>query len=345
MHESVRRAFQWEPTSAAIDPLPFERSYEWMEAVRYWLSGGRAPVWFIARAIRMDLALIDPRHRHLMASYRWPFDGAFTGGSRPGGVDWSSIEQPAWFLDKGWSLTPETAGVATAGGDGPETTGSVAHLARLSEPSRLMIGGRQVGDPSSTAHITVNLDGRLVTEWDQPAEPFLKMLTLPAGALAGESPYARLTISAAPVGHDAVAVRLEQFDFAPATETVWGYGAGWFEPEFDPLLHVMWRWAGERSVLDIPPNGQAVIVTLAGESPVAQLGRASRLTIRAGDQTIDTFTVRGAFTRQVVVPEAAVRAADGHITLDSDTAFVPNEQSGNGDQRRLAVRIFSITVR
>jgi hypothetical protein len=302
-------------------------------------------VWFLARAIRMDLALIDPRHRHLVASYRWPFEPALTGGARPGGVDWYSIERPAWFLDKGWSLTPETAGVATAGGDSPETTGSVAHLARLPEETTLMIGGRQVGAPSSMARILVTLDGRRLFEWDQPAESFLKMQTLPAGTLAGDGDYARLAITAEPLGDAPVAVRLEQFDFAPSSDMVWGYGAGWHEPEFDPLMHTLWRWSSDRSTLEIPPSDQAVIITLTGEAPVNQLGRAPRLTLKVGDQAIEAFSARGRFTREIVVPQSAIEAAEGKVVLESDTTFVPNDKSRNGDQRRLAVRIFSVTVR
>ena len=41
------------------------------------------------------------------------------GGVRPNEMDWHIFESPGWYLGEGWSLTPETAGVAQEDRRGP----------------------------------------------------------------------------------------------------------------------------------------------------------------------------------------------------------------------------------
>ena len=91
--------------------------HEWRELVKYWNEVGRDPVWFVADPLRSDLALIDdPPWR---ASYRWPRSTVWPtalpmllGGVRPNEMDWYVIDPPGRYAGEGWSLTPETAGVA-----------------------------------------------------------------------------------------------------------------------------------------------------------------------------------------------------------------------------------------
>jgi hypothetical protein len=351
MHSSARRV-----ADVAVTPdltgLPFTVRYEWMSAVNYWLDGGTSPVWFLAHPGRTDLALIDPRHLQLVARYGWAFDAsAYAGGARPSAVDWYAIDRPAWFLDKGWSLTPETAGVAASGGDGPGTTGSVAHIARTPVEATMMIGGRQTGPAGSTARLRVELDGRTVLEWDQPAGFFLKMHTLAAGELDGPGAYARMVVTAAPLvqmaansSGDAAPVSLEQFDLAPSTRLVWGYGDGWMEPEFDPVTRKLWRWSSQRAILRLPPRGRAVTLELTGNAPVNQLGQVPVVTVKAGDRVIDTFRPSGDFTRALVLPDDALRASSGQVIVEADRAFVPAGRNPGGDHRALALRVYRVSV-
>ena len=36
----------------------------------------------------------------------------YVGGARPDEMDWHVLTEPGWFLEQGWALTPETAGIA-----------------------------------------------------------------------------------------------------------------------------------------------------------------------------------------------------------------------------------------
>ena len=73
----------------AVVALAAPVRYEWLELARYWLEGGREPIWFLADARRTDLALVDPASRALMRSYRWPADSeSLLGG----------IQSDQWFI-------------------------------------------------------------------------------------------------------------------------------------------------------------------------------------------------------------------------------------------------------
>ena len=128
MHRRVwtesRRARKWrgEPPGQL---LPAPRDYEWLELTRAWRARDVPVTWFVADPRRTDLALIDPGSRQLV-SYRWPFrQRSYVGGARPDEVDLVTIGKPGWFLEQGWALTPEVAGVTGRDGGGPHKRPSV----------------------------------------------------------------------------------------------------------------------------------------------------------------------------------------------------------------------------
>ena len=125
--------------------LPAPPKHEWLELVKYWNRGGRAPIWFVADPPRSDLALVDRHAMSRRGTYRWPFAQTdLIGGVRPNVMDWHLIQPPGWYLGEGWSLTPETAGVARDEGRGPGRAPIQGWLRRRSGPVTLMIGGRNL---------------------------------------------------------------------------------------------------------------------------------------------------------------------------------------------------------
>ena len=153
---------------------------------------------FLADPRRTDLALIDHASRHITSSYRWPERlTTLLSGTRPSGVDLVRIDRPGWLLERGWALTPETAGVAN--GDQAAIGDPVSGLVRSTPDSRvLMIGGRHLGDGGDLdATVTVQFEGRsLHAVLVKPATFFFSLLTLPAGALQASSAYGRLEVAA-----------------------------------------------------------------------------------------------------------------------------------------------------
>jgi hypothetical protein len=173
------------------------------------------------------------------------------------------------------------------------------------------------------------------------------MLPLPAGALAGDGAYARLSVFAEPAasGGTSLPVGLEQFDLQPATAVVWGYDSGWHEPEYNPGIGRLWRWTSDRATLRIHHGGRDVRVSLTGESPLRYFDEAPTVSVSVGERRVESLEPRADFTHEVLIPADALDRAGGRVTIETSRSFVPDEVSGNGDRRRLGLRIWETTVR
>jgi hypothetical protein len=194
MHQTYRRPLQAEAvTVTPVLPAPPRR--EWLELAAFWREGHTGPVWFLADPRRTDLALIDPQSRRDISALGWaPASRRIFGDMRPAAVNWVRMPPPRWFAEEGWSLTPETAGMARLMGRGPHLGPIVARVRRDPMAQRAIVGGRNLAGPSDpAARITLAIDGRTIDEWEVAPGFFLRTVELPAGALAGEGRFAALT--------------------------------------------------------------------------------------------------------------------------------------------------------
>ncbi|HET7217170.1 MAG TPA: DUF2723 domain-containing protein [Vicinamibacterales bacterium] len=322
--------------------LAAPRDYEWLEMTRAWKEGARE-AWFIADPRRTDLALVDRTHARTR-KYRWPFNAAvYAGGARPNEVDWYIFGEPGWFLEQGWALTPETAGISDRDGWGPHRRPSVGWIRRRGGDAFMTIGGRHLGgDPPVT--VTVAIDARPIAEFVVKPGYFLESVNIPAGAVTPGDGYAALTVAAHAAGGTTPPLAIEQFDFQPADHVQFGYDAGWFEPEYNPATAKSWRWMSERALVRVHHAGQPVVLRLTGESPLRYFSTAPTLRISAGDRVLAELSPSSDFSAEVRIPADALDAAHGRITLTSDRAFVAGEREGTADRRRLALRIYSLAV-
>lgn len=330
-----RRVPQW---SADLGAPP---KHEWLELVRYWNGGGRAPVWFLADPPRSDLRLIDPRARVIRGTYRWPFEAsALLGGVRPNVMDWYEIDLPGWYAGEGWALTPETAGVARDEGKGPGRAPIQAWVRRRTGPVTLMVGGRKLTGAEPT-QVDVAIDGRPV--WGARVAPgfFLQFVPLDAGALAGSGDYAELTIRSST---DEVAI--EQFDVQPVEQAVFGFGEGWQESEYDPPTGRLWRWSSERAVIRVVTPRRALSLHLDGEFETS--ARTAHIVLKAGERVVAERDVPRRFTLDIPIPADVV--ADGtetQLVLETDQWYVPAETNWrpSQDRRHLGLRLFECELR
>ncbi len=192
--------------------LPVPRDYEWLELTRKWREGYDGEAWFIADPRRTDLALVDQAHARTRG-YRWPFNGnVYVGGARPNEIDWHILGEPGWFLEQGWALTPETAGIADRDGWGPHRRPSIGWIRRRTGDALMVIGGRHLGgDPP--VNLVVSLDDLPVATRIVRPGFFLDFVSIPASALAGDGRYAQLTVAAqAQTGGTTPPVAIEQFN-------------------------------------------------------------------------------------------------------------------------------------
>src|SRR5262249_41822460 len=141
-------------------------------------------------------------------------------------------DRPAWYLGEGWSVTPETAGIAGEDGRGLSKSPITGWIWREPGPVSLMVGGRNLSLDGPTAKVRVAIDGRAVDDITVLPGFFLRMLSLPAGSLSGPGDYAAITIAAAADSGDPAptagrpTVAIEQFDARPAGQVVFGYDEG-----------------------------------------------------------------------------------------------------------------------
>jgi hypothetical protein len=324
--------------------LATPRDYEWLEVTRAWREGDDRHTWFLADPRRTDLALIDRDHSRVR-QYRWPFDGpVFVGGARPDEIDWHIISRPGWFLEQGWALTPEIAGITDRDGHGPHRHPSLGWVRRRPGETVMMIGGRHLGgDPP--VRVVAAIDDRQVAALEAKPGYFLDFFTLPAGTLDGQGTHAKLTVTAQSLGGGAVPpVAIEQFNLQDPDRVIWGYSNGWFEPELNPATARLWRWMSEKAVVRVHGGGQAVTVRMMVESPRRYFDRAPQVRLSAGDRVLAEVTPSTDFTLEATVPADALAAANGLITVTSDQAFVAGEREGTADPRRLALRVYSVVV-
>ncbi len=309
-----RRPFQWVGNRLPqfSQRLATPPKHEWLEVVKYWNSGGREPVWFIADPLRSDLALFKYAQRPVI--YRWPFSPTILmGGARPSEMDWHRIESPDWYLGEGWALTPETAGTAREDRKGPGYGPIQGWIRRNPGPGTLMVGGRNLAGAGPAATLQITVDGTSVLDESIPPGFFLRMIPLPS--TAGEGGYAPVTVTS-----DSPELAIEQFDAQPAGRVVYGFGDGWNEQEYNPTTGVLWRWSSDRAAIRVRAEGNGLALTLRGEIEAAS---TSHVTVKAGDAVAAAFDVERTFSRTVIIPRALLSAPETVLTIESSAFYVP----------------------
>jgi hypothetical protein len=335
------RLFDGDPPGRA---LAAPRDYEWLELTRAWREGYDGEVWFVADPRRTDLALIDSEHARTR-EYRWPFKSAvYAGGARPDELDWHVLSKPGWFLEHGWALTPEIAGITERDNWGPHRRPSLGWVRRRAAESLMTIGGRHLGG-ETPATITVSFDDHPITALEVKEGFFLQMVPIAAGTLSGEGRFARLTVvSRGPNGAPSPRVAIEQFNLQALDRPQFGFDDGWYEPEYNPTTARSWRWMSDRANVRIHSGGRPVTLTLRAESPLRYFKAAPHVTISAGSRVLAELTPTADFTMQVTVPPDVLAAANDRLTVTSDRVFVPGDRDGSADRRRLALRVYSVKV-
>jgi hypothetical protein len=340
----MRRPIAWVGDQMPITQrLPATAKHEWLEVVKYWNQGGRAPVWFVADPPRSDLALI--RRQRPPVRYRWPFGPlVLVGGIRPGEMDWHVIEPPDWYLGEGWAITPETAGIAREDGRGPGRGGVRGWIRRWPGQATLMVGGRNLDDAGPAARVRIAVDGRTVDEATVAPGFFLRMLTVAPASLSGAGDYATVTVDAEPatissgVPRPRADVAIEQFDAQVTGRVVFGFGDGWHEQEYNPTTGRLWRWTSERAALRVRAEGHSLSLRMAGELEAAA---TSHVVVRAGDRIVAEQDVGTTFSIAAAIPAGALDGAEGAITVETSHWYIPAERSRrSSDRRHLGLKIY-----
>jgi hypothetical protein len=311
--------------------------HEWLEAVKYWNGGGRAPVWFALDPRRAAINLVqhsDPLR------FRWalPYP-VLISGTRPADVDWYRVTLPDWYAGDGWALSPESAGVAGVDHRGLEFGPIDAWVHRSAiAGGALVVGGRNF-DASRRPRLT--LSGPSPRSWPLAPGSFAEIVRLPFIEVDASAPeYVHVTLSASPPAR----VAIEQFD-ASAARAVVAFGPGWHEPEYDPASGRQWRWLSDRGELSYLTAAGDWKLVIEGERPDKYYRRASRVLVHTGDRVLADLRTSDDFTLEVPVPAAFDRPAS--LFVETDQTHVPAESRWrrSADRRILGLRIFRCELR
>jgi len=334
----LRRPIKWigETMPTVAQKLPSPAQHEWLEVVKYWNNGGRAPVWFVADPLRTDVDLFQ---HPLPVTYRWPVPyKVLLSGVRPTEMDWYRLVRPEWYVGQGWAITPEANGVSTNDRRGLTSGDIEAWIAREVLGGAIVIGGRNF-DGAARPAIAVAVDGTPIAQWDVPPGFFVRLAALPSPEGRSNGDYAKLTVRATPPSR----VAIEQFD-ASVSRPLFGFGDGWNEQEYNPQTGLRWRWLTEKGELEVRSPVPAVRLHLEGESPRKYFSRGSRLVVRAGDRIAFDQTLSADFSLDITIPNVG-----DTITLETDQFFVPADRSRpwrkSGDLRHLGLRIFKCELK
>lgn len=349
----------WRGETLAMPALPSVRRNQWLQVVDYWQQGGTAPVWFIADPgpngldSHHELALMDPTSRRLISSQRWSVNmDPLLAGIRPSTADWHELVVPGWFATAGWSLTPELGGVANRDRRGPALGAIQAWVRRRPAPVRVIVGGRHLGRAGEPdARYSLAVDGRVVATWTVRPDPgfFVEQVDLAPGSLAGDGRFAVLTIAAAAADGSGRPLRtaVEQFDLQAPEAIMVAFDTGWHESEFSLQQGRLWRWTSDVSILRVVTRQpQPLMLILRGESPLRYFDRAPTVTVVVGTRVIHTFSPTVDFTERIELPSDLGWAGESALVrIETDRTFVPDERDGNGDRRRLGLRMYDVAVR
>jgi hypothetical protein len=341
MHAVMLRPEQWYHGNASGRVIRRPHGQEVDALVDLWRADPAARVIFIADPRRSDLARLDPRARGLQEVYDWGFDEfPLLGGVRPGALARFRLAPPGWMLDEGWAVTPEIGGQTDRAGAGPHRRPSTAWVRPRQESVTMMLGGRNlVVGSDDEAVVTIQSGERFVASFTAKPGFFFERWDLPAGALAGPGPWLPFTVTATSPHEPGVAVGLEQFDLQPAGVPMVGYLQGWQEPEYEPVSGRTWRWMSERAYLWVRDVGRDVRLELHGESPLRYFDTPPAVSVTIGGRELARFSPDSDFTQVITIPAGDLAKGGQPVVVHSSQSFVPG-----GDQRNLALRIYSVTV-
>ena len=314
--------------------------HEWLEAVKYWNGGGRAPVWFVVDPARASIDLVqhgEPQR------FRWPLlYPVLLSGVRPNEMDLYRVQRPEWYVGEGWSLTPEAAGVAEA--DHRNLSSGPIRGWMSGETHLLMIGGRNL-EPTIRPKLTVTFGGRwpALRRVELAPGPFLFFVESPTFGWDDRPEYVAVDVVASPPARVAV----EQFDASP-DRALWGFGEGWYEAELSPDTGAHWRWLSGRGELQFIPRRAPLMLHLDGESPRKYFARGSHFVIRSRDRIIFDRVLTGDFSLDVPLDNSLDRMpgpGPDVLVFETDQTYVPAERSGRtADQRHLGLRILKVSI-
>jgi len=178
-----------------------------------------------------------------------------------------------------------------------------------------------------------------------PVYPYIGAATVEIGLYNASGK--RLTLAANDKGHQSY--EMARFELLPQTENIFLiYKDGWHATEVtsgSPATE--WQWTKKEATIAFRNPKRNVVFYLHADGAPDAFGREQTVTVRLGDQVVDTFTPKGEMLRKVALGAAQLGTAEmAELKITVDPTFVPAlfPALKNADSRELGIRVFHAFV-
>jgi hypothetical protein len=296
---------------------------EWRALNRYWVSGGRRPVWFLRDPDRSMLNLSDSE-RVAVATWQWPEPAArLLKGARPSKIQLVRLEPPDWFAESGFLLSGDAGPV-----DQVAQEPHILFVRTSAEPRRLVVSGTT----EARADVSIDVAGDEQARCTVTDSFTIQTVVAPSDGADAYTPVQFETD--APLRLTDVQLVDDDRD---AIQLLDGFQAAERDDHDLPF-----RWIAPDARLTVVRSGEPVRIALHGRVPTDYLRLPLTVRITIDDlppviRRIDTPD----FTTTLDLPRTAAGTTTA-IAIAVPDSFVPDEIEGNGDRRRLAIRIYGV---
>jgi hypothetical protein len=248
-------------------------------------------------------------------------------GERPGSIELLRLAPPEWFSESGFLLTSEAGH--------PETVAREQHVLFVRpscEPRVLAVSGSVPG--SRQTEVVLRTPDRPLGEWTVKGAFQLR------AQLQGDdrdTRYQRVEVVAQ------VPLLLTGVSLAAGHAQTIQPGEGFFLPERDERGRP-YRWMAPRARADVHlPRGRARL-RIHGRVPSEHYRRPVTLSLTWNGRRLTAFRLEGA--EFLLLQDLVSTPGTSHnvIEFDSSHDFMPQQVEGNGDHRRLALRIYGLAL-
>lgn len=178
-----------------------------------------------------------------------------------------------------------------------------------------------------------------------PVYPYVGEATVEMGLYRDKK---RLTLSAGTDrGHQSY--EMLKFELLPQTENVFLiYRDGWHQAEVaqgNPLVE--WQWTKKEATIAFRNPKRNVLFYLQVGAPPAAVPEPQTVSVRLGDQVVDSFTPKAEMLRKIPLTAAQLGSGEmAELRIIVDKTFVPAQlpAANNRDVRELGVCVFHAFV-
>jgi hypothetical protein len=178
-----------------------------------------------------------------------------------------------------------------------------------------------------------------------PVYPYIGEATIELGLYKTNGK--RLTLTATDKGHQSY--EMLKFELLPHTENVFLiYKDGWHAAEVasgTPALE--WQWTKREAAIAFRNPKRGVLFYLHADGAPEGAAGEQMVTVRLGEQVVDTFSAKGEVLRKVPLTAAQLGTAEmAEVRIAVDKTFVPAllPTLKNPDGRELGIRVFHAFV-